>query len=130
MIVLEIKRILERGALGDISNGQLPELEFPRLNPDPPFQRVRDDFRLRLGRVKEVLDSQIHLDQQRSILLKVLEQECEAVIMRVDVGVLVPVNCLTFGGHLFNLGLLPQVSYLFRGTCGSVVQPREKLSFI
>ena len=73
LIVLEIERILERGTLGDISDGQLPELELPRFNPDPPFQRVRDDFRLWLGRVKEVLNSQIHLDQQRPILLKVLE---------------------------------------------------------
>ena len=130
MVVLEIERILERGALGDISDGQLPELELSRFNPDPPFQRVRDDFRLWLGRVKEVLDSQIHLDQQRTILLKVLEQECEAVIMSVDVCVLLPVDCFTFGGHLFNLGLLTQVSNLFRGACGSVIQPREKLSFI
>jgi hypothetical protein len=50
--------------------------------------------------------------------------------MRVDVGVLLPIDCFTFGGHLFNLGFLTQVSNLFRGTCGSVVQPREKLSFI
>jgi hypothetical protein len=34
--------------------------------------------------------------------------------MRVDEGVLVPVYCFTFGGHLFNLRLFPEVSYLFR----------------
>ena len=50
--------------------------------------------------------------------------------MRVDVCVLLPVDCFTFGGYLFNLGFLTQVSNLFRGTCGSVVKPREKLSFI
>lgn len=48
LVVLEIERILERGALGDIPDGQLPELELPGLNSDPPLQRVRNDFWLRL----------------------------------------------------------------------------------
>lgn len=50
--------------------------------------------------------------------------------MRVDVGELVPINSFTLRSHLFNLRLLAQVSYLLRGACGLVVQPRKKLSFI
>ena len=50
--------------------------------------------------------------------------------MRVDVGELVPINSFTLRSHLFNLRLLAQVSYLLRGACGLVIQPRKKLSFI